>query len=98
MIVCDSAVHFEQALAHARQLEEKRRAQENYTDMQAVESVRVTARLSRYVRVYVVASATDAVTDFKFLTSRLLSEWLKNCCIVNACLRLSFTLHLFDIP
>ena len=44
MVVSDSAVHFEQALAHARQLEEeKRRVQESYNDMQAVESVRVTA-------------------------------------------------------
>ena len=41
---CFSAVHSEQALAHARQLEEeKRRVQESYNDMQAVESVRVTA-------------------------------------------------------
>ena len=44
MVISGSAVHFEQALAHARQLdEEKRRVQENYNDIQAVESVRVTA-------------------------------------------------------
>ena len=44
MFVSDSAVHFKQALAHARQLEEeKRQVQESYNDMQAVESVRVTA-------------------------------------------------------
>ena len=75
MVVSDSAVHFEQALAHARQLEEKRRVAENYNDMQAVESVRVTARLSRCVWVYVVASSTDALADFKFLISRLLT-WM----------------------
>ena len=44
MVVSGSAVHFAQALAHAHQLEEeKHRVQERYNDMQAVESVRVTA-------------------------------------------------------